>query len=85
MNLESKETWGRMRHKANSQEQRAKSQQHKKRESPDRYRTYLRTLQWERRLPTLPILLSTIGAIGLNCSVRNGKRWIPNAITTLMG
>ena len=57
----------------------------KKKESPDRYRTYLRTLQWERRLPTLPILLSTIGAIGLNCSVRNGKRWIPNAITTLMG
>ena len=56
-----------------------------KKESPDRYRTYLRTLQWERRLPTLPILLSTIGAIGLNCSVRNGKRWIPNAITTLMG
>ena len=25
---------------------------------------------------------STIGAIGLNFSVRNGKRWIPNAITT---
>ena len=27
---------------------------------------------------------STIGAIGLNFSVRNGKRWIPNAITTLI-
>ena len=26
---------------------------------------------------------STIGAIGLNFSVRNGKRWIPNATTTL--
>ena len=25
---------------------------------------------------------STIGAIGLNFSVRNGKRWIPNAIAT---
>ena len=25
---------------------------------------------------------STIGAIGLNCSVRNGKRWNPDAITT---
>ena len=27
---------------------------------------------------------STIGAIGLNFSVRNGKRWIPNAITALI-
>ena len=25
---------------------------------------------------------STIGVIGLNFSVRNGKRWNPNAITT---
>ena len=25
---------------------------------------------------------STIGAIGLNFSVRNGKRWDPDAITT---
>ena len=28
---------------------------------------------------------STIGAGGLNFSVRNGKRWIPAAITTCMG
>ena len=25
---------------------------------------------------------STIGAVGLNFSVRNGKRWNPDAITT---
>ena len=30
----------------------------------------------------LSLRTSTIGAIGLNFSVRNGKRWIPNAITT---
>ena len=29
-------------------------------------------------------LRSTIGVIGLNCSVRDGKRWIPNAIATLI-
>ena len=34
------------------------------------------------RLPTLPLLRSTIGTIGLNFSVRNGKRWNPNVITT---
>ena len=28
-------------------------------------------------------LRSTIGAHGLNCSVRNGKRWNPGAMTTL--
>ena len=27
---------------------------------------------------------STIGVVRLNFSVRNGKRWIPHAITTLM-
>ncbi|SCD21425.1 hypothetical protein PSM36_2624 [Proteiniphilum saccharofermentans] len=37
-----------------------------------------------RRLPALPQNCSTIGAIGLNFSVRNGKRWIPNAITALI-
>ena len=37
-------------------------------------------LKW--RLPTLPLLRSTIGTIGLNFSVRNGKRWNPNVITT---
>ncbi len=42
-------------------------------------------LKKRRRLPTLPLLRSTIGAIGLNFSVRNGKRWIPDAITTLIG
>ena len=26
---------------------------------------------------------STIGAVGLNFSVRNGKRWIPDAINRL--
>ena len=28
-------------------------------------------------------LCSTIGAVGLNFSVRDGKRWIPNAINRL--
>ena len=28
-------------------------------------------------------LCSTIGAVGLNFSVRNGKRWNPNAIDRL--
>ena len=28
-------------------------------------------------------LCSTIGAVGLNFSVRNGKRWNPNAIYRL--
>ena len=28
-------------------------------------------------------LCSTIGAVGLNFSVRNGKRWIPDAINRL--
>ena len=37
-----------------------------------------------RRLPTLPLLRSTIGVTGLNFSVRNGKRWDPGAITTLI-
>ena len=34
--------------------------------------------KWRR--PTLPRVCSTIGATGLNCSVRNGKRWDPGAI-----
>ena len=41
-------------------------------------------LSLKRRLPTLPLLRSTIGVTRLNFSVRNGKRWIPRAITTLM-
>ena len=32
------------------------------------------------RQPTLPLVCSTIGAGGLNFSVRNGKRWDPAAI-----
>ena len=32
----------------------------------------------------VPRVCSTIGAHGLNCSVRNGKRWNPGAITALM-
>ena len=39
-------------------------------------------LQKKRRLPTLPLLRSTIGVTGLNFSVRNGKRWNPGAIVT---
>ena len=35
------------------------------------------------RLPTLPQMCSTIGAVRLNFSVRNGKRWNPYAIITL--
>ena len=38
----------------------------------------------KRRLPTLPRVCSTIGADGLNFSVRNGKRWNPDTITTIM-
>ena len=38
--------------------------------------------QLKRRLPTLPLLRSTIGVTGLNFSVRNGKRWNPGAIIT---
>ena len=38
----------------------------------------------KRRLPTLPLLRSTIGVARLNFSVRDGKRWIPRAITTLI-
>ena len=37
-----------------------------------------------RRRPTLPRVCSTIGADGLNFSVRNGKRWNPDAVTTGM-
>src|SRR6185503_10032752 len=38
----------------------------------------------DRRRPTLPGPCgpSTIGAVGLNCSVRNGKRCFPHAIAT---
>ena len=37
-----------------------------------------------RRRPTLPGPCgpSTIGAVGLDCSVRNGKRYFPHAVTT---
>ena len=38
-----------------------------------------------RRLPTLPEQTSTIGAGGLNFSVRDGKRWIPRAMAALVG
>ena len=41
-------------------------------------------LSVKRRLPTLPLVRSTIGVAKLNFSVRNGKRWNPNAITTLI-
>ena len=38
--------------------------------------------RWQR--PTLPQSCSTIGAVRLNFSVRNGKRWNPYAIITLI-
>ena len=38
------------------------------------------TLEKKRRRPTLPLSRSTIGAHGLNCSVRNGKRWNPGLL-----
>ena len=38
----------------------------------------------KRQLPTLPLNRSTIGVTRLNFSVRNGKRWIPRTITTLI-
>ena len=36
----------------------------------------------KRRLPTLPLVRSTIGVTMLNFSVRNGKRWNLRAIVT---
>src|SRR5215211_4264897 len=43
-----------------------------------------RLVKKNRRRPTLPgpCEPSTIGAVGLNCSVRNGKRCFPHAIAT---
>lgn len=41
-------------------------------------------LKGKWQLPTLPLIRSTIGVSGLNFSVRNGKRWNPAAITTLI-
>ena len=38
----------------------------------------------KRRLPTLPLVRSTIGVAKLNFSVRNGKRWNLRAIVTLI-
>ena len=54
---------------------------HKTKRSP-LYR--MNSFYLKRRLSTLPLLRSTIDVVGLNFSVRNGKRWIPNAITTLI-
>ena len=45
---------------------------------------YLEASLLKRRLPTLPLLRSTIGVTKLNFSVRNGKRWNLRAIVTLM-
>ena len=56
-----------------------------KKEFPNFYaQETLSLLMKKRRLPTLPRVCSTIGAGGLNCSVRNGKRWDPATIATLM-
>ena len=52
-----------------------------KQKSPSRFLSKGFSLK-KRRLPTLPRVCSTIGAGGLNFSVRNGKRWNPATITT---
>ena len=51
---------------------------------PNFYAQETLSVKEKRRLPTLPRVCSTIGAGGLNCSVRNGKRWDPATIATLM-
>src|SRR5690349_5598096 len=53
-----------------------------KHEEPPRGR--LKRYSKDRRRPTLPgpFRPSTIGATGLDCSVRNGKRYFPRAIAT---
>ena len=62
-----------------SQTKVARRKQNKKRKPRVHYE--LRAfVKWRR--PTLPRVCSTIGAVGLNFSVRNGKRWNPVAITT---
>ena len=48
--------------------------------APSLFRVSRLVVKWRR--PTLPRVCSTIGAVGLNFSVRNGKRWNPVAITT---
>jgi hypothetical protein len=40
------------------------------------------SVMWSWQRPTLPPYGSTIGAMELNFSVRNGKRWSLHAITT---
>ena len=53
----------------------------RKQESPCIFRYKGFSLK-KRRLPTLPLLRSTIGVTELNFSVRNGKRWNLSAIVT---
>ena len=55
-----------------------------KKSFPNFYAQETLSVKEKRRLPTLPRVCSTIGAGGLNCSVRNGKRWDPATIATLM-
>ena len=57
----------------------APAQRHKKRRVSE-VRLQKPSTNRKRRRPTLPRVCSTIGATGLNCSVRNGKRWDPGAI-----
>ena len=52
----------------------------KRNKAPSLFRVSRLVVKWRR--PTLPRVCSTIGAVGLNFSVRNGKRWNPVAITT---
>ena len=53
-----------------------------KQEKPSKISLEGLLLNKKRQLPTLPRVCSTIGAGGLNFSVRNGKRWNPATITT---
>ena len=64
-----------------SVKQKSKNTQTKKDSRP---REWTGVFNHKRRLPTLPLLRSTIGVARLNFSVRDGKRWIPRAITTLI-
>ena len=46
----------------------------------------IQTLKWKKAVTYSPALhCSTIGASGLNFSVRNGKRWNPAAVATWYG
>ena len=59
----------------------AGAKQNNKKKKP---RTYVQSFQVKVAMTYSPTnICSTIGAVGLNFSVRDGKRWIPNAIDRL--